>query len=419
MHAGLLADLSDSSLPPTNGSLSMSDDTLPVTRRLGDPSSSYRVDTRVTQEAEPESKIPPPPSPPAPAPKKLKPGRRKKRKSFVRRHKILIALGALLAVVAASAGGYYYWLNHQLSSIERVDAGITALAGKEGGGEKSQALNILLLGADNGQDQETVAEDLKDGKWTPGLHRSDTLMIAHIPADRDSVQIVSIPRDTWVPIDGVGDAKINAAFADGGPALAVDTVEQLTGIHIDHLAIIDWSGFKDLTTALGGVRVYIPETFYDDSQNIEWTQGWHDLKGQEALAYVRTRHGLANGDFDRINRQQNFMRATMGKLLSSTKNIITMTKVINTVTKFLTIDDGWDNDEIKNLALSLRNIHASDVQFLQAPFGSYGTSSDGQSYVSLAPRQSQRLFDDIKSDSLDDYLAKYPNALLDGDKQVN
>jgi LCP family protein required for cell wall assembly len=396
----------------------MSDDTLPVTRSFGDPT-AMRVDQMLTHAPETETRVPPPVDPPQTSPKAYKPGRRKKRKSFVRRHKILIAIGVLLALVAGGAGGYYYWVNSQLSGIDRVPSGITALAGKEGGGEKSQPLNILLLGADNGGDQESVAEDLKDGEWTPGLHRSDTLMIAHIPADRDSVQIVSIPRDTWVPIDGYGDAKINAAFSEGGPTLAVDTVEQLTGIHIDHLAIIDWAGFKDLTTALGGVRVYIPETFYDDSQNIEWTQGWHEFEGQEALAYVRTRHGLANGDFDRINRQQNFMRATMGKLLSSTKNVFTMTKVINTVTKFLTIDEGWDNDELRNLALSLMNIHASDVQFLQAPFGSYGTSSDGQSYVNLAPRQSQRLFEDIKNDNLEDYLAQYPDALLDGDKQVS
>ena len=121
-----------------------------------------------------------------------------------------------------------------------------------------------------------------------------------------------------------GYGKINAAFAYGGPSLARQTVEQLTGIHIDHLAIIDWAGFKDLTTALGGIRVYIPETFYDDSQRITWEKGWHDFEGQEALAYVRTRHGLENGDFDRIERQQNFLRATMGKLLSggTTRNPI-------------------------------------------------------------------------------------------------
>ena len=107
-------------------------------------------------------------------------------------------------------------------------------------------------------------------------------MIAHIPADRKSVQLVSIPRDTWVPIKDYpysgGYGKINAAFAFGGPETAIDTVEKLTNIPIDHLAIIDWRGFKDLSTALGGVRVYIPETFYDDSQNITWEKGWHTLR---------------------------------------------------------------------------------------------------------------------------------------------
>jgi LCP family protein required for cell wall assembly len=293
--------------------------------------------------------------------------------------------------------------------------------GKNHGGEKQQPLNILLLGADAGQDQETVAEDLEDGKWTPFLHRSDTLMVAHIPADRDSVQIVSIPRDTWVPITGYpddnGHAKLNAAFAYGGPSLAIDTVEHLTGVHIDHMAVIDWAGFKDLTSALGGVRVYIPESFYDDSQNIQWTQGWQTLEGQDALAYVRTRHGLANGDFDRINRQQNFMRATMNGILGSSKNVITMTKVINTVTRYLTIDDTWDNDEIRNLALSLRSLHSSDVQFVTAPLGSYDIVRE-QSVVRLDPQQSGELFSGLRNDDLSGYLEKYPDAELSGGKQV-
>lgn len=351
------------------------------------------------------------------------PGRRKKPKGFIRRHKILIAIGVLLVLIGGSASGYLYWINHQLSAVPRVPIeGLGDDPEKNHGGEKDQPLNILLLGADNGQDQETVAEDLEDGKWTPFIHRSDTLMIAHIPADRDSVQLVSIPRDTWVPIEDYpysdGHAKLNAAFAFGGPSAAVSTVENLTGIDIDHVAMIDWVGFKDLTTALNGVRVYIPETFYDSSQKITWEQGWHTFEGQEALAYVRTRYGLENGDFDRIARQQNFMRATMGKLLASTKNIVTITKVINTVTKFLTIDETWDNDEIRNLAISLRNIKSSDVQFLTAPFGKYETI-DEQSVVRLAPKQAQRLFDDIKTDNLQDYLDKYPDALLDGDKSIS
>lgn len=251
------------------------------------------------------------------------------------------------------------------------------------------------------------------------------MMIAHVPADRKSVQLVSIPRDSWVKIDGYpygsGHAKINAAFSYGGPKLALQTVEQLTDITIDHVAIIDWVGFRDLTSALGGVRVYIPKTCYDDSQKITWKQGWHTFEGEEALAYVRTRHGLANGDFDRIKRQQNFMRATMSELLSgsTTYNPITITKVVGVVTDYLIVDETWDNDEIRSLALSLRNVRTEDVSFLTAPLGRYDTSSDGQSIVRLAPRQSNDLFEAVKDDDIDNYLAKYPQEKLSSPTSVN
>ena len=348
-----------------------------------------------------------------------------KRGGFVRRHKLLLALGLVLVVIAASAGGYLYWLDTRLTAVSRIPVDIIEEdPKKDHGGEKDQPLNILLLGADNGNGTESVEADLKDGKWTPFIHRSDTMMIAHIPADRKSVQLVSIPRDTWVPIKDYpttdSHAKINAAFAFGGPSVAVDTVEKLTGMSIDHLAIIDWDGFKDLTTNLGGVRVYIPEAFYDSSQRIPWDQGWQTLKGQLALAYVRTRYDLPDesGDFGRIARQQNFLRATMGQLLSSSHNIITMTKVLNGIVKYLTIDDSWDNDEIRNLALSLRSLHASDVDFLTAPLGSYDTV-DGQSIVRLAPKQSQRLFDDVDGDNIQDYLDRYPDAKLDDDRSID
>jgi len=391
----------------------MSDPRTPPEGGSGDPS---------TPSDSSSDYLPPHLRPPATS-KELRPGRRRKRKSFVRRHKILISLGVVLIVVVGAAGGYLYWVNNQLTNIDRVDAGIDPDVAQEDGGDKAKPLNILLLGADaGGSEDESVAEDLEDGKWTPFAHRSDTLMIAHIPADRKSVQLVSIPRDTWVPIDGYpysgGSAKINAAFAFGGPKTAVDTVEDLTGIRIDHVAIIDWEGFKDLSKALGGVRVYIPETFYDSGQDVTWEQGWHTLEGGEALAYVRTRHGLENGDFDRIARQQNFMRATMGEVLASAKNPIAVTKVVGVVTDFLTIDDTWSNQELIDLALSLRGISSKDVTFLTAPFGSYDTSDDGQSIIRLDPKKSKQLFRAVEEDKIDKYLERYPEEGLDDDRDV-
>lgn len=345
---------------------------------------------------------------------------------FIRSHKAVTTLAVIFILLSGTFGGYLWWLNSLFGNVEHVDAGITTPPEKEGSsGEKNHPLNILLLGADHGDVGQSVAEDLEDDKWTPFEHRSDTIMLVHIPADRDTVQLLSIPRDTWTKIDGYPSpnhyAKINAAFSFGGPSLAVETVQQLTGISVDHLAIIDWVGFKDLTTALGGVRVYIPETFYDESQRLTWEKGWQTLEGELALQYVRTRYGLSKGDFDRIARQQNFLRSTMGQLLSkgTTRNPVTLGRVVKVITSNLTVDDSWDNDEIRSLALSLRDVQTGDVQFVTAPFGRYDTSADGQSIVRLAKKQSEALFEAIKNDDISSYLDEYPKAELGSKTTVN
>ncbi len=347
---------------------------------------------------------------------------------FVRRHRtqLLISLGLVLLLVIGASAGYLYWANSKLADIPRVEAGITPAPEKDHN-EAKYPLNILLLGADHGNVGQSVAEDLADGKWTPFEHLSDTIIVLHIPADRESAQLISIPRDSWVKVRGYpysnGRAKINAAFSYGGPELAVDTVQTLTGMTIDHVAMIDWVGFRELTEALGGVRVYIPESFTDTSQNVEWVKGYETLEGERALQYVRTRHDLpgpVKDDFGRIARQQNFLRALMGKLLahSTTRNPIRFGKVLNTLTKFLTVDSSWDNDEIRDLAFSLRNIESDDVDFVTAPFGSYDMI-DGQSIVRLDKPKLRQLIRNVQNDRIGRYLTKYPEQKLAGDKSIN
>ncbi len=192
-----------------------------------------------------------------------------KKRNFFRRHLALTSLLVIILVIVGSAGGFVLYLNHQLGNIKHFDAGITQDPDHPGTSADApgQPMNILVLGSDDGNNVQTVADDLNDGTWTPGAHRSDTIILVHLPADRKSAQIVSIPRDSWVPVptfpgDIDGKAKINAAFSWGGPALAVRTIQDYTGLHIDHVAMIDWNGFKGLTDALGGVRVYIPQTVY-------------------------------------------------------------------------------------------------------------------------------------------------------------
>ncbi len=348
-------------------------------------------------------------------------------RGFMASHKSLTALVVIFLLLGAGAGGYLWWLNSLLGNVKHVhvQALQSTTKSKKNSHEAQYPINVLLLGADHGNTGQSVAHDLKDGKWTPFVHLSDTIMVAHIPADRKNVEVVSIPRDTWVKIHGYpytnGHAKINAAFSYGGPSLAITTVERLTGVTIDHVAIIDWTGFKDLTTALGGVKVYIPSTFYDDSQHITWHKGWQKLEGKRALQYVRTRHGLSNGDFGRINRQQNFLRETMHQLLSSgtTRNPIQLGRVVTAITNNLTVDDNWSSGEIRSLALSMQNLSAKDVQFVTAPLGSYATAPDGESIVRLAPHQSKVLWNDFEHNKLRQYLRQFPSAKLPPTKSVN
>lgn len=352
-----------------------------------------------------------------------------KTRSFLRRHWILTALGVVLLLIAGSAAGYLYWARQQIAEIPRFHLERPEVpSGDEEGlveGERG-AMNILLLGADHGGEGVSVAEDLEDGEWTPGMHLSDTMILVHLPKDRSSASMMSIPRDSWVNIPGHGPDKINAAFSVGGPSMAVEAVQKLTKVRIDHVAIIDWKGFRDLTTALGGVSVYIPATVYDEKQDKTWEEGWTDLEGEEALQYVRMRYGLPGGDFDRIQRQQNFMRALMKELLSSstTQNPIKFSKVLSSVSGYLTVDDDWDTDEIIDLAWQMSNVRSNDISFFTAPLGSYATKpypglTDGLSVVLLDKPQLRELVDAMMDEDIDRYLAEYPDEKLPNEQSID
>jgi LCP family protein required for cell wall assembly len=357
--------------------------------------------------------------------------RRKTHRNFFRRHLALTTLAVLILLVIGSFGGFVWYLNHQLGNIHHFavpnedQVGGSGGSGGSSGSMSGQPINILILGADNGSSSNTVADELADGHWSPGSHRSDTMMVMHIPANRKSAQIVSIPRDSWVPVPGFpgdvdGDAKINAAFSWGGPSLAVTVVKQLTGIPINHVAIMDWDGLKGLTDALGGVRVYIPQTFTDDTQHITWHQGWQTLNGVQALAYVRTRHGLANGDFGRIDRQQNFMRTIMDQLLSSgtITNPLKLAHVMGALSGFIELDDNFTTGDVRSLALSMRNVHSSDIQFATAPLGGYDVVA-GQDIVRLDPTKTHNLFQDLEHGNLTPFLQANPNSRLPGQQGVD
>ncbi len=343
-------------------------------------------------------------------------------RGFLRRHwksETLIIVSVLLLVVGTV--GWYLWnLNSKLDDIDRFS---TDKVNNRPDPDDDRDLNILLLGSDKGKKvgfaNTSLAEDSQAEEWPVGKYRSDTLMIVHISADRDDAYVVSIPRDSFVDLyDDSGEAqgknKINAAFSSWGPLGAMATVEHLTGLRMDHVAIIDWAGFKDLSTAVGGVPVTIPEAFYDYKQDKQWEARDYLLEGEEALQYVRTRHGLPGSDFDRIDRQQNFLRALMNKLLDSVDLFKPrqFTSTVSALTENLTVDEGWDSGEIRSLALGLRGINKDSVNFLTVPIAGTPTIDVYGSIVALDKRQCRELFRALGNGDLDTYIEKYPDELL-------
>ncbi|HPU13292.1 MAG TPA: LCP family protein [Aeromicrobium sp.] len=345
------------------------------------------------------------------------------RASFRQRHPLVIWSVVLALLLPLIGGAAYAWdLKRNLDDIDTVKVKTPKAVPDP---DEGRAINVLLLGSDKGEAQKgqskntSISEDAAAKDWPSGKYRSDTLMVVHIPADRSRVYLVSIPRDSFVPIydqenNTTHSEKINAAFSAGGPAAAMNTVTQLTGLQIDHLAIIDWKGFKDLSTAVGGVEVTIPQSFYDPKQKIRWEAGTQTLEGKKALAYVRTRYGLIGGDFDRIKRQQNFIRSLMKKMLSSgvTANPAKLSKTVSALTKNLTVDEQWSGTSMAKLAMSLRKVETKDVTFMTAPVQGTDTDPTYGSIVVLQQDKLNELFTAMKNDEMAKYLEKHPDDVL-------
>ena len=187
------------------------------------------------------------------------------------------------------------------------------------------------------------------------------------------------------------------------------------------MAIIDFAGFRDLTTAIGGVDVYIPEAVYDSKQDQQWEQGEVHLEGVLALKYVRMRYGLTQGDFDRVDRQQNFLRAVMQKTLSDATigNPRRFTSTVRALASNLTVDEDWSNGAIRSLAFGLRGLNGDKVRFMTLPNSGTGSDPEAGSIVVVDERRAKVLFDAMESDKVAAYLRRNPDDELPDEDEVS
>jgi LCP family protein required for cell wall assembly len=324
-----------------------------------------------------------------------------------RKHRVLrtIAISVAVVLVAVLTGGFFVY-RHLDKNITSLD--VTSALGDDRPSEMPnegphKPLNILLLGSDTREGQGNHI-----GGETPGL--SDTTILLHISADRKLAYGVSLPRDAMVQrpecerkdgsgTDPGGLSMFNAAYAVGGPACTIKTVEELTDVRINHFVVIDFNGFKKMVDALDGVEVCVPKEVNDTEGHIYLPAGTYSVKGQRALDYVRVRHGISdNGDIGRMKRQQTFLASMANKAVSAgtLANPVRLVRFLDAATKSLTTDPGLASlNKLGGLAKSLRGVGLGDIQFLTVPFRTYEPDPNRLEWAPGANRLWYRIRNDL------------------------
>ena len=263
---------------------------------------------------------------------------------------------------------------------------------------KGPGKNILLLGSDTRSGSEAA---LVSGS------RADTIMLMHIPADGKGVYIISIMRDTWVNIPGYGAAKINAALNYGGISLQVATVENLVGVKIDHVAEIEFEGFKSLVNAVGGVDVQVPFAF---TSNVwTFTPGVMHMNGSAALTFVRERYSFADGDYQRVRNQRAFLRglySTM-KAKGALSNVGSFQSAVESLADYMRVDSGLNAAQIAQIAAPVLTSGDTTMRMTTLPNAGPGWSYDGQSIILVNQAANAQLSYALQHDSMDQFLATY------------
>ncbi|MFI0938016.1 LCP family protein [Streptomyces sp. NPDC021020] len=299
------------------------------------------------------------------------------------RYRWLKVVGVVTAffVLLGAAGLWYLYqqLNGNITTDHVTENELQAHASERPSQGPTSAENILLIGSDNrGDGNGKYGED-------SGTQRSDTVILLHIAADRHSATAMSIPRDLMAQVPACTKPKggetrpkfeqFNWAYEFGGAACTIRTVEDMTGIRIDHHLIVDFSGFKKIVNAIHGVDVCLPEPVHDKQAHLDLPAGRQTLNGEQALGYVRARHGLGDGsDTGRMDRQQGFLGSLFSKVTSNgvLLNPTKVYPVLSAATSSLTADPGLDSlPELYDLAREVQGIPADKLNFLTLPREQY------------------------------------------------
>ncbi|MGP5264855.1 LCP family protein [Glutamicibacter arilaitensis] len=271
---------------------------------------------------------------------------------------------------------------------------------------EDKSINVLLLGVDHA-DEGTADAQALDGAVS---QRSDSMMLVHIPEDRSQVYVMSMVRDMYVEIPGHGMNKLNAAISLGGVPLLMQTIEGLFSTKLDHVAMVDFKGFRELSTALGGVTVNNEISFTANDTDYFYPAGDITLEGDRALRFVRERKSFTNGDYQRVANQRKFIAAAANQVLSSgtLTNPVKLYDIVDKVSPYLTFDDNFDAATLVGLGLQLKNVDTENMEMFTMPTAGTSTSADGQSIELASELAIVQISEALQGDAMADYLRENP-----------
>jgi LCP family protein required for cell wall assembly len=313
------------------------------------------------------------------------PGRRGRR--------IALIIGTVVALLAAGAAGTYFWLDGKLNRNVTLPA--TSLT--------SAGTNWLITGSDSRAGLSRAEIDALHVGFDKGTLNSDSIMLLHMGSSRPV--LISIPRDSYVNIPGHGYNKLNAALAYGGASLLIQTVENVTGLKIDHYMGIGFGGLVAVVNNIGGVPICLKTAINDSYSGVNLSAGCHNLNGDQALSFVRDRHSFATEDLQRIQDQRAFLSALLKKATSPGVylNPVTALPFGSTAASSMSVDTGTSLLDLVHAASALR-----DPQTGTVPIASNNYVTNAGDSVLWNKTKATELFNALKNDSA------IPKGLLRG-----
>src|SRR5690242_8911558 len=303
---------------------------------------------------------------------------------WLRPRRILAILAGLIALIVVAAVAVYFSVN---SKLTKVDA-LTPVAFTSAG------TNWVITGSDSRAGLSKSEENqLALGHDISG-QRSDTILLLHVPANGTRPTLVSLPRDSYVPIPGHGYNKLNAAYAFGGPKLLVQTIQNVTGLVVNHYMGIGFGGLVSVVNDVGGVQVCLKAPMKDPKAGLNLKAGCQTLNGDQALGFVRTRH-FAIGDLQREQDQRILIKGILNKMTSAGTlvNPFAVIPAANGAASAITIDQGTGLTQLISVAFALRNPVTTTV-----PIADPGLSTPAGSAVEWNRTEARQFFNDLGHD---------------------